>query len=102
MPEGVNFYIEHADMNEADKFTPSDPKFPGIYVKLEGENGNAFSILARTDEALRRAKCAPETRSAYRAWAMDGDYTHLLFVTMCTVNTNWEEAFLDDGDYDDE
>lgn len=31
-------------------------KYPNIKVKLIGEDGNAFSILARVDSALKKLK----------------------------------------------
>lgn len=58
------------------------PKYPDIHVQLTGENGNAFSILAKVDKAMRRAGVIDAERSNYRAQAMAGDYNHLLKTTM--------------------
>jgi len=51
------------------------------YLKLVGQDGNAFTILGL---ALRAAKAAGWTeaqRDAYTKAAMAGDYDHLLTVT---------------------
>lgn len=60
-------------------------KFPDVTVKLLGESGNAFMILGLVSRELRRAGHA-EAVDAYMNEAMDGDYNHLLRVTMETVN----------------
>ena len=63
----------------------SEPRFPQVEVRLVGEDGNAFSIMARTKRAMRRAGVTKEEISAYLAEAASGDYNHLLAVTMRTV-----------------
>ena len=60
-------------------------KFPHVKVKLIGEDGNAFSIMGRVVNAMRKAKCSPEEISEYRNAATSGDYNNLLKVTMETV-----------------
>lgn len=50
-------------------------------VKLVGEDGNAFSILARVRRALIDAKM-PEEASAFMKEATSGNYDHLL-ATVC-------------------
>lgn len=55
-------------------------------VKLIGENGNAFSILARVDRALREAGATPEERNEYMDEAMSGSFEELLRVTMQWVS----------------
>ena len=49
-------------------------------VQLTGEDGNAFAILSKVKKALRRID--PIIESAYLERAMEGDYDHLLRVTM--------------------
>lgn len=61
-------------------------KFPKVEVNLVGEDGNAFSILARVTKAMRQAGIDKESIDAYREEATSGDYNHLLQVTMKTVN----------------
>ena len=63
-------------------------KFPDVHVKLVGEDGNAFSILARVMKAMRRAGLSQEEITAYREEATSGDYDHLLQVTIQTVSTD--------------
>lgn len=50
-------------------------------LKLLGTDGNAFAIMGKAHEALRRAGRASEIK-AYDAEAMAGDYDRLLVVTM--------------------
>ena len=61
-------------------------KYDHVTVKLVGEDGNAFAIMARVSNAMRAAGCSVAERDAYREEAMAGDYDHLLRVTMETVN----------------
>lgn len=65
----------------------SDVRFPHIRVRLSGQDGNAFFILGRVMEAMRRAGVEKEVREEYRAAATAGDYDHLLMVTMQWVDT---------------
>lgn len=70
-------------------------RFPGVTVRLSGENGNGFSIVSRVRSALERhmrdelgedryaARCAGE---AFFDEALSGDYDHLLATVMEWVN----------------
>jgi hypothetical protein len=49
-----------------------------ISVSLVGRDGNAFSILAACDTAMRRAGVTKDTRDKFLHGATDGDYNHLL------------------------
>ena len=60
----------------------NDPKYPEIEVKLVGENGNAFVIMAIVQKAMRKAGLSKAEIDAYHAEAMSGDYDHLLLTTM--------------------
>lgn len=51
-------------------------------VKLIGEDGNAFAILGRVTRALREAGYSKDHIQRYQREAMEGDYNHLLMVTM--------------------
>lgn len=64
-------------------------KYPNVYVKLVGEDGNAFSILARVSKALKKAGVSKEEISNFQKEAMSSDYNHLLNVVQDWVNTNW-------------
>lgn len=54
-------------------------------VKLVGEDGNAFSILARVRRALLDAGM-PEEAKAFMKEATSGNYDHLLATTCKYVN----------------
>ena len=62
-------------------------KYPNVKVKLAGEDGNAFAILARVDRAMRDAGIDKEERDAFRDEATSGDYNNLLATVM-----NWVEV----------
>ena len=55
-------------------------------VELSGNDGNAFSIMARVQKALRRAGYTAEEVDQYLKEAKSGDYDHLLQVTMKWVD----------------
>ena len=64
----------------------SDIKYPHIKVKLTGEDGNAFSIIARVSSAIEKSK-GIEARESWVKEAMDsGNYDELLHFAMTTVN----------------
>lgn len=54
-------------------------------VKLVGEDGNAFAIMGRVANALKRAGYSQEEIKRYIDEATAGDYNHLLAVTMKRV-----------------
>ncbi len=60
---------------------PGLPAHAKVVVKLVGEDGNAFSILGRVSQALKRAGM-PQKAEEYLARATAGDYHHLLAVTL--------------------
>jgi hypothetical protein len=64
------------------------PKFPDIHVPLSGEDGNAFSIIARTSKALREGGAPQDDIEAFREQAMSGDYDNVLRTVMDTVSTS--------------
>lgn len=64
----------------------SSVKYPNITVKLSGEDGNAFAILARVGKALRANKLGGEVWEEFYMEATDGDYDHLLQTVMKYVN----------------
>lgn len=51
-------------------------------VKLIGQDGNAFAIIGRVSEALRRAGASSEIISRYRHESMCGDYNSVLATAM--------------------
>lgn len=50
-------------------------------VKLVGEDGNAFAIIGKVQEALRRAGYDRDYIKEYVDKATSGDYNNLLVVT---------------------
>lgn len=61
-------------------------KYPQVNVRLVGEDGNAFFILARVCGAMKKAKLTTEQIQEYTDEAKSGDYDHLLQVTMQYVD----------------
>ena len=55
--------------------------YPRPEVKLIGEDGNAFFILAKVEAALRKARVPKDYIEKYRKEAMSGNYNNLLVVT---------------------
>lgn len=54
------------------------PKYPHVKVQLVGNDGNAFSIIARVRREMRRAKISSDEIDAFIKEATSGDYDHLL------------------------
>lgn len=61
-------------------------KYPQITVELVGQDGNAFSIIARVGKALRRGGASQEDIAAFTDEAMSGDYAALLATVGRWVN----------------
>lgn len=57
--------------------TLTEPKYPNIKIKLVGEDGNAFSILGRCTQALKRNGLKDQVE-VFRGEATSGNYDHLL------------------------
>ncbi len=55
-------------------------------VRLVGHDGNAFSIMGRVKQALKRAGADKEYIDEYLSEATSGDYDHLLVVSMGYVD----------------
>ena len=55
-------------------------------VRLAGHDGNAFSIMGRVKQALKRAGADKEYIDEYMNKATAGDYDHLLVVSMGYVD----------------
>jgi hypothetical protein len=58
------------------------PKYPEITVTFTGTDGNAFAVLGRVRQAMRRAGVSEEARQAFMREATAGDYDHLLQTVM--------------------
>lgn len=66
--------------------TNTDPRYPDITVQLSGNDGNAFSIIARISKALRRGEVPAEEIAMYQAESRSGDYDNVLTTAMRWVN----------------
>jgi hypothetical protein len=62
-------------------------KFPNAKVRLTGTDGNAFSIMGKVSEALKRAGATQAQINEYVDESMSGDYDHLL-----QTATSWVEV----------
>lgn len=73
-------------------------KYPEIKVKLVGEDGNAYAILARCRKAMRKANIDAEVQENFLKEATSGNYNHLLITVMKWFATDKDE----EEDYDDD
>jgi len=60
-------------------------KYPEIKVKLTGNDGNAFAIMASVRKALKRAMVPADEIAEYVKESTSGDYDNLLRVAMSWV-----------------
>lgn len=60
----------------------NEVKYPEIHVQLIGQDGNAFFILGRCLQAMRRAGLSQEERDEFQKEATSGNYDHLLATCM--------------------
>jgi hypothetical protein len=60
----------------------SEPRYPDVVVQLTGNDGNAFTILATIQKALKRAGVEKSEIDAYFTDSTAGDYDHLLRTAM--------------------
>jgi len=75
-------------------------KYPNIKVRLVGMEGNAFAIMGRVSQALRRGGVSEEERNAYIAESKRGDYYQLLATAMAWVSCDEDEDDEEDEDED--
>ena len=61
-------------------------KYPEVKVKLVGEDGNAFAIMARVIKGLKSAGVSAEEIAQYQQESMSGDYDNLLRTAMRWVS----------------
>ncbi len=55
-------------------------------VKLTGQDGNAFFIMGKIQQALKKGGADKEYIDQYMNQAMSGDYIHLLAISMDYVD----------------
>lgn len=74
-------------------------KYPNINIPLVGEDGNAFSILARVRTALRQNNLMGEWE-AFHTEATAGSYDNLLMTVMKWFSVDQDESDEDEWDSD--
>ena len=78
--------------------TATNPKYPQVNIKLVGEDGNAFAILGRCQQAARRAGLSKEEIKPFMDEATSGDYNKLLNTCQDWFNCDSDE----DAQYEEE
>lgn len=63
-------------------------KYPKNKVKLTGSDGNAFAVMGKVKNALKKAKVSKEEIDEYMKESMSGDYNNLLATAMDWVNVS--------------
>jgi hypothetical protein len=66
------------------------PKYPEINIQLVGQDGNAYSILGRCTDALKRNGLRDQVE-AFRKEATSGDYDNVLRTVMAWFSVDTEE-----------
>jgi len=64
------------------------PKYPAIKVRLVGNDGNAFAILANVAGALKKANVPHDEVAKFYQEATAGNYDHLLATCMKWVDVS--------------
>lgn len=64
------------------------PRYPEIEVKLVGEDGNAFAIVGRVTNALKKNGVPADEIKKFTDEAFSGPYDNLLQAVMRWVETS--------------
>ena len=64
------------------------PRYPEVKVAMVGEDGNAFAVMGRVTQAMRRAGLDKMVSDEYMREAMSGNYDALLATTMRWVEVD--------------
>jgi hypothetical protein len=67
-------------MPKDDDFAPNGKR--KVHVKLVGEDGNAYAIIARCHDAMRKAGWSIEEIKEFDDKMTGGDYNHLLVTAL--------------------
>ena len=59
-----------------------------VDVRLSGTDGNAFALMAKVAQGIKRAGGTKEDEDEFIKQATSGDYDHLLRVCMDWVNVS--------------
>lgn len=65
-----------------------EPKYPHVEVELSGQDGNAFFIIGRVRQALRRAGATEEELERFSDEATSGDYDNVIQTAMRWVTVS--------------
>jgi len=65
-----------------------EPKYPHIQVRLTGSDGNAFMIIGKVGNALRRGNVPKAEIDAFRTEATSGDYDNVIQTAMRWVEVS--------------
>lgn len=66
----------------------SEVRYPNIEVELSGQDGNAFFIIGRVQQALRRNRVPDDEITEFREEATSGDYDNVLQTVMRWVSAS--------------
>ena len=61
-------------------------KYPDVWVKLTGEDGNALHLVALVSRALQDAGAPEAERCAFEDEALNGDYNQVLRTCMAWMD----------------
>lgn len=75
-------FEDEDDSSNSLNYTNPSVKYPNVSVRLIGEDGNAFSIMGRVAQAMRRAKISEAEIEQYITDAKSGTYDDLLVTTI--------------------
>jgi hypothetical protein len=82
------YYVGLLLRQKTKEFIMNDVLFPDIKVRLTGSDGNAFAILGKVRQALRRANVPAGQIAEFMDEATGGDYNDLLCVCMRWVDVS--------------
>lgn len=80
--DNEGFDLEEEEEEESDSTSEKKPR-----LQLSGEDGNAFFIMGRASATAKKAGWSKEKINEYLEEAKQGDYDHLLQVTMKYFDT---------------
>lgn len=77
-----------SNIKDSESSLASGCKYPHIKVRLTGSDGNAFAVLGKVRDALRKAKVQEEEIQKFSDEATSGDYNNLLATCMKWVTVS--------------
>ena len=64
----------------------SESRHTGVKVQLVGKDGNAYAIMGRVVEAMKKAGVPKDVQQLYQQECIKGNYDHLLCMTLSYVD----------------